>query len=342
MGRGYSIYGRQYYIDTPATYFCLLGVSLFYWIFGYIYSIGYPVYSEVSATPLWDAVCRLLPNKTITYVVGILLIAGGAFLIHRANYILVIIREKTYMPPLLYILFLSTNPSFFPFKSTSIGVFCLILALYQLFVSYHNPMSVGRAFNAALFIGIGSLLWVHILWFLPLFWLGMFNFKSLSLRTFLASLMGICTVYWFLLGWCLLRGDFSAFTIPFTAFAKISLFDMMGGRTIDWVIIILIGLFVLTASINIVTHEHEENIRTRQYLYFLISFFIVAFALFFLYESSSDEYFCVACVPASLLIAHMFAVRKGKKWYLFYHISTWLFIALTFIRLWNSSLSMVI
>lgn len=62
-----------------------------------------------------------------------------AFLLHRANYVLVLIREKTMLPFLFYVLFISTNPDFFPLKSTSVGVFCLILAIYQLFTTYHDP-----------------------------------------------------------------------------------------------------------------------------------------------------------------------------------------------------------
>jgi hypothetical protein len=67
------------------------------------------------------------------------LMFGGAFLLHRANYVLVLIREKTMLPFLFYVLFISTNPDFFPLKSTSVGVFCLILAIYQLFTTYHDP-----------------------------------------------------------------------------------------------------------------------------------------------------------------------------------------------------------
>lgn len=342
MKQRYSGYGRTYHIDTPATYICLAGVSLFYWVIGYIYSVGYPVYSEVAATPLWDAVCAILPNKAFTYLIGILLLVGGAFLIHRSNYVLAIIREKTYVPPLLYILLISTNPSFFPFKATSIGIFCLILAMYQSFTGYHDENSVYKSFNSALFIGIGSLLWVHILWFMPLFWLGMFNFKSLNIRTFLASLMGVTTVYWFLLGWCVLQGDFSAFSVPFAAFTKIRLISITVPRLIDWVIIFYIGIFVLFASVNIMTHVHEENIRTRQYLYFLISFFVVSFLLFFLYDSSSDEYFCISCLPASLLISHFFTVKKGKRVNALFYFSMGIFILLTLIRLWSFSSSMAI
>lgn len=338
----YSTYRKQYKFDSVLTYVAFASVTFFCWVIGYIYSIGYPVNSEVLATPLWEAVCNILPNKTTTYLIGILLMVGGAFLIHRSNYILIIIREKTYLPPLMYALFISTNPSFFPFKSTSLGIFCLILAIYQLFTSYHDEKAVNKAYNAAFFIGIGSLLWVHILWFLPLFWLGMFNFKSLSIRTFLASLLGIATVYWLLLGWCVLRQDFSAFTVPFVALTKVGFFGAVSPKLIDWVIIIYIGFFVLMASINIITHDHEENIRTRQYLFFLIIFFIVAFGLFFIYEQASDEFFCISCIPASILISHFFTIKRGRKRYILYYISTLIFILLIFIRLWNFSLSMVI
>ena len=113
--------------------------------------------------------------------------AGGAFLVHRVNYALMLIREKTLLPFLFYALLTSTNPDFFPLKSTSVGVFCLILALYQLFTSYHDPDATDKAYNASLISSIGSLLWIHILWFLPLFWLRMYNFRTLNIRTFVAA-----------------------------------------------------------------------------------------------------------------------------------------------------------
>lgn len=56
-------------------------------------SVGYPVYGEVTAPPLWNALCLVLPGKLFTYLIGFLLMAGGAFLVHRVNYALMLIRE---------------------------------------------------------------------------------------------------------------------------------------------------------------------------------------------------------------------------------------------------------
>ncbi|MDH6306957.1 putative neutral ceramidase superfamily lipid hydrolase [Parabacteroides sp. PF5-5] len=330
-----SAYGKSYNIDTPFIYICLLAVSLTFWVVGYVFSIGYPVYGGVLNTPLWNTVCNILPNKSIAYGIGLLLTAGGAFLIHRMNYILAIVREKTLFPFLFYVLLISTDPDFLPLKSTSVGIFCLILAMYQLFISYHETYAVGKAYNAALFMGIGSLFWVHILWFCPLFWVGMYNFKTLNTRTFLASLSGLVTIYWFLLSWCLFRQDFSPFTVTFAALLKIGYRPMTGISPLDWAMIGYVGFLTLISSVYILTHEHDDTLRSRQYLFFLIMSFFLSFFLFFIYEQSSDELLAICCMPISVLLSHFFTVRKGKKQYWSFNIFIFLYIILAFVRLWN-------
>ena len=331
----FSYYGHKYTITTSATYFYLVCACVFCWGISYVNSIGYPVYGEVTAAPLWNTLCLMLPGKFFTYLIGFILMGGGAFLVHRANYALMLIRKKTYFPFLFYALLTSTNPDFFPFKSTSIGVFCLILALYQLFTSYHSPEATNKAYNVSLIIAVGSLLWVHILWFLPLFWVGMYNFRALNIRMFVASLFGVLTVYWFVLGWCVWRQDFTAFTVPFISLFKIRALTVLGAGLIDWLQILLVAGLTLLASINIITHEYEDNLRTRQFLFFLIIMVLWSFGLFFLYEQSSEEFLEMACVPASILIAHFFTVNQGKYIFWLFHFSILLFIGLLIMRIWN-------
>ena len=335
-GSATSYYSRKYTIATPGTYAYILVGCMLCWITGYIYSVGYPVYGEVTASPLWNAICRVLPGKAFTYLIGLLLMAGGAFLLHRANYALVLIREKTLLPFVFYILFISTNPDFMPLKSASVGVFCLVLAIYQLFTSYHNPEAVGNAYNAALILGIGSLLWIHILWFIPLFWFGMYNFRSLNIRTLAASFLGVGTVYWFVFGWCVWQNDFTAFTLPFSTLFKIRFLMIDLAGWLDWIGVAYLVLLAVAASLNIVLHEYEDNLRTRQFLSFLIALTIWIFGLFVLYEQSSEELLEMVCMPVSILLAHFFTVLRGKYIFWLFHFTVVLFIALLFIRLWSS------
>ena len=334
MNNTYS-YSRRHTISGPATFACTLMACVACWIVSYLNSVGYPVYGEVTAPPLWNAICQVLPGKAFTYTIGMLLMFGGAFLLHRANYILVLIREKTLLPFLFYVLFISTNPDFLPLKSTSLGVFCLILAIYQLFTSYHDPHAKSNAYNTTLLIGIGSLLWVHILWFIPIFWIGMYNFRTLNIRTFLASLLGVGTVYWFLFAWCVWFRDFTPFTIPFAGLFKIRFLMATGIGLLDWIGIAAVALLTAVSAINIITHEYEDVLRTRQFLSFLIVLSVWAFALYFIYEQASEEFLETACVPASILIAHFFTVMRGRIIFWTFYSTIVLYFALLFLRIWN-------
>ena len=98
-------FSRRYELVTPVMAGCLLAVSLVCWITGYVRSLGFPIYEEVRAMPLWNAVCQHLQDKGMAYLTGAAGMCVCAFLIHRANYILILIREKTLLPVLLYMLF---------------------------------------------------------------------------------------------------------------------------------------------------------------------------------------------------------------------------------------------
>ncbi len=330
-----SSYTRRSNLSSLQTLLPILIACVVCWVVSFWYSVGYPVYGEVSATPLWNKICGILPGKAFTYIIGMLLMVGGAFLLSRANYVLVLIREKTKLPFLFYILFISTNPDFFPLKSTSVGVFCLILALYQLFTSYHDPEAREKAYNAALLLGIGSLLWIHLLWFLPLLWIGMYNFRTLTLRTFLASLLGGGTVYCFLLAWCLWKQDFSSFTIPFSVLFKVRFFSIGTVVLSEWISILIIALLTLVASLHIAIRDTENSLRSRQFLSFLMMMAVWAFGLYFLYEQVSEEFLETACVPASILAAHFFTTARGRIVTIAFYLIVFLLFASLAFRVWN-------
>lgn len=329
--------GRRYDLNTLSVTVYVSVVCIVCWVAGYLDSAGFPVYGEVTATPLWNSVCRILPGKGITYAIGLLFLIGGALLLHRANYVLGLIREKTQLPFLLYMLYISTNPGFFPLKSTSVGVFCLIFSIYLLFRSYHDEMAVHYAYKTALLIGFGSLLWVHLLWFVPLFWIGMYKFRTLNLRTFVASLFGLLTIYWFLFGWCVWMGDYTPFTVSFATLLHIDILSGHSTNPLDWMTILLITLLTIAASVNMWRYEYDDSLRTRQFLSFLMLFAVWSFGLFFLYEQASEEFLQVACVPASILTAHFFTVKRNKYTFWLFHFTVLFCLTFLFIRLWNFS-----
>lgn len=327
--------GRRYNLNTSAVTVYVSMICIACWIAGYLDSVGFPVYGEVTATPLWNAVCRILPGKGVTYIMGGTLLFGGAFLLHRANYVLGLIREKTLLPFLLFALYTSTNPDFFPLKATSLGVFCLILAIYLLFRSYNDETAVHNVYKMSLIIAVGSLFWVHLLWFIPLLWIGMYNFRTISPRTFAASLLGLLTVYWFVLGWCVWQSDFRPFTVSFAVLFRIDFLSFHSSHLLEWTTILFIVVLTLVSSVNLLKYEHEDSLRSRQYLSFLVLFAVWAFTLSLLYEQASEEFLQIACIPVSILTAHFFTVKRNKYTYWLFHFTVLYCVSFLFIRLWN-------
>ncbi|MDR0537938.1 MAG: hypothetical protein LBH04_07870 [Tannerellaceae bacterium] len=320
------------YINSAFNYVFLGVVSLLFWGAGYMESIGYPIYATATSTPIWEAVCRMSPSKEITYLSGVLLLFGGAFLIHQANYMLIIIRKKTYLPFLLYIIFISSSTVFFPLTPASVGIFCLIFAMSQTLSTYNNPRGILGIYNAALLIGIGSLLWIHILWFVPVFWWGMYSFKSLSLRTLLASLIGLGTVYWFLLGWCVFTDDYRYFLPSFTLLGKIALPHLSEIRLIDWLHLLCLLILALATVLHIIVNEYEENIRTRHFLFFIIAIGLVSFGFAIIYEQEAEKFLQVSCMPLAILAAHFFSTSRMKRIHWMYIFFISLFLLLSILR----------
>lgn len=327
-------YGKQV-IAGRRTYILIILLSIVCWAVGYVWNVGFPLLPDIYDMPLWKKFCEIIPNKETAYGIGLLLMFGAAFLILRMNYILGLIRQKTILPFLFFVLFISTNPAFFPLKSTSLGVFCLVLGMYELLISYHNTQTQTLAFNWAFLIGVGSLFWIHIIWFIPLFWFGMYHLRSLGIRSFLASLLGFFAIYWCMLGWCVWQKDFTLFTQSFPMLGRFKLVEI-GGEVWNWIPVCYMALLAFIASINILTQEYSDSLRARENLSFLIVFSIWAFLLYFLYDYTSEEFLVAFCIPTSILIAHFFTVRWNKWIRVLFYFTIGIFIAVLFIRIWNN------
>jgi hypothetical protein len=85
----------------------------------------------------------------------------------------------------------------FPSLEGSIVTLGLMASLLTLFTTYQNREATGWIYYTFLFLGLASLAKVHLFVFIPIYWVMMIIISNLSLRTFIASLFGLLTPYWF-------------------------------------------------------------------------------------------------------------------------------------------------
>jgi hypothetical protein len=335
MGGTYIRQNRPYNPGRPVIMLLIALISLSAWIVGFILSIGFPMAEESTATILWNIICKNIIDKRIAFGIGFVLMMSGAFLLHRMNYILALIREKTWLPFLIYIFLISTNLVFMPFRASSIGVFCLIISIYLLFTSYHIERSEKKAYNTALVLALGSLFWSHILWFIPVFWIGMYNFRAFKPRTFVASLLGLATVYWFVLGWCVWKNDFGLFTQLFSTITHFEFLALSDYGWIDLIPVFLVAIITIIASLNVLFYNYTDSIRSRQSLIFLVWLAAVTVVFMLIYNNSAEEFLQISCIPVSILTSRFFLVKRSRLTYGIFFFTLLVLTAYLFVRLWN-------
>lgn len=264
----------------------------------------------------------------------------SALLVMRMNSKNLLIRIYSRSVSVAFI-FLSCAAVFlFPSWSEGVVQLCCISALMLLYNSYQDKTAVDKAYYAFLLLGLACMLDAHVIFYLPLFWLMMVIIVySLSWRTFLASLLGLFTPYWFMTGWLMwkLKGNISAIVRQFSH-QDIFQFPLNFGTiplSMQLVIIFTTTLMII-GSLHFIHSSFRDKIRVRQiyYSFILLGFFSLALLVF----QPRNELACrMLIIASSPLIGHYWALTNSRiSNIIFILISTGL-ILLTVFNLWISS-----
>lgn len=297
---------------------------------------------------------RTLPI-TATYAVIVWLLAGligqgrwlqfacfvlSVYLMMQLNNENLLIRIYSRMVSVSYILL--SCAALFLFDSLSSAFFqpALIVSIFCLFKTYQDRSSAGWTYYTFLFLGLGSLLDVHALYLLPVFWLMMIlTVYSFSWHTFMASLLGIATPYWFTLAWYIWQGEgdlshwlqhfaeFTSLQLPFS-YSVLSLQHLL-------LIVFLVSLFLLGA-IHFVVTSYKDKIRVRQMYYSLIMLMIFSCISVALLPQLYHLTFHIMIISVSPIIGHFMALTSSRLTNILFFVLAAVTLFLTSMNLWIS------
>ena len=192
-------------------------------------------------------------------------------------------------------------------------------SLYFLFKSYQQSKSASYLFHAFVFIGMGSLLFPQLIFFVPVFWIGAYSFQSLHPKSFFASLIGWSVPYWFLLGYAYLSGHMDLFYQPFLELVNFRSI-LFGFRPWELATIGYILLLYMVSSSHCLIAGYEDKIRTRSYLHFLIFLNFCIFVYIGLQPALYPHLFSLLLIGTSILIGHLFVLTNSRSSNLFFII----------------------
>lgn len=227
----------------------------------------------------------------------------------------------------------------FPSLHGNFTQLCIVASYLILFHSYQDKTSAGLIYYGFLCIGLASLTFVHILYFVPFLWILMLTYlQSFSLRTFLASLMGIITPYWLGVCWLVYQDNFSLFIdhlVPLVEFHTPFDFNLLNnGQTAAFTFVILLTLI---GTIHYWRTYYLDKIRTRQLfgIFIWIDFLTIAFIC--LQPQYYDPLIRILIINTSPLIGHFIALTHTKITNITFYLLCITVLLLTGYNLWMSS-----
>ena len=328
-------YRRKSNFSSKFLFAFVLLVCIASWGIAYEASVGFPLNNHQSPTFLWIKMSGLLHNKEAAYSIGILLLFAGAFIIRHVTYNLSLIAERTRVPFLVYLLLSMQIVAVYPISPASVGVIPVIYAFYQLMSNYRSYNVKAEVFKGSFVISFVSLFWVDVLWLYPVFWMGMYLLIPSNFRTYMASFVGIITVYWGLLGWCVWTKDFSPFVHVVNTLTNISAIHLPYFLWVDWACIIFLLILTIMAFSYIMVQFQNNTQKGRQILKLLVLLSFCTLLLSLILPESSPGFLLITCFPISIIMSRVLMLKKGKSIRVTFYTSLIIIILLQTIRLWS-------
>lgn len=204
----------------------------------------------------------------------------------------------------------------FTLVSTRVSIACItfLMAISVVLYSYQNRLSMGRTFYTFALVSLGSIFEIHILYYVPIFWLTMaFYLQTMSWRTFFASILGVVAPYWFVA-----LGLFFVDTPVMLAnhFAQLVAIPMppnylilSPGQLLSacWIVVM-----VVTGAVHFVRTSFLDSIRIRMIfnMFMLVSVFSIL--LLVVMPQHFDIFIRVLVIVASPLIAHFISLTHTR------------------------------
>lgn len=250
-----------------------------------------------------------------------------------------LLRVRSQMTPALFALLTSAMFFLHPLQDGSFVACCMLASYYLLFGAYQQSLAITPLFHAFLFIGIGSLFFPQMLYFVPFYlWYSSLHLRALTWRTFWAAMTGILLPYWFMAGYYLYLGDFAPFLSHIRELSTFqpldhtnkSCWNLLRISSVSYVV-----FFSLIGILHYVRTSFNDKIRTRMYLYILMSQEILITVLLLLQPVHFNILAGLLVMNSVPFISHYFALTHSRFSYILFILLILGFIALAAINLWT-------
>lgn len=272
------------------------------------------IFGEIHKVPVLDHLVAMLIMMLISYT----LIRIGV----RDQ----LLQERSLMPTIFFILFSAAFPQAREVSPVLTGSLFYLLCFAILFETQENPPDTLTIFSASLFLALGSMFCLKLIWFVPLIWVSLSTLRPVTWRELLYPAVAYALLILFLFTWYWgIMGNGAAYVTLMSDNLKFT-----GSlESYHFSVYIYYGYFMLLVAIAS-THmvSRFQTMKTMaQNIYQVMFYMFLAGILFFIFIARFDPTALVfIAIPVSFVLSNYFHHSKKSSW--IHELAMWILVGL--------------
>lgn len=191
--------------------------------------------------------------------------------------------------------------------------FCLVSFLILFFSCYQYRKAQGVMLYAFMMIGVASLFFKQMLFFVPLLWvLTNSCMVTLNARIWLSSLFGIGLPYLFVFTYYMIAGTPFAEQTLMANWEFCRAFSFTGVSTTLIVSFLSTSLLSLVGIVHLLREGHKDKVRTRMMYQTFIFIALFAIIMSLIQPQHIAIYIAIQLLSTSAMLGHFFAMTDTK------------------------------
>ena len=249
---------------------------------------------------------------SLTLIGGFLLCALAVYLMAELNNRFALLRISSRMLSSSLVMLCAATSMLHHLSPSHLMLICAVASYFPMFASYQRPYATTRIFLEFLFVGLASYLFPQVLYLIPFYWIVQAMLRAMTFRSWVASLLGIITPYWFLVTYAYITNDLQLFTDHFNDIITVEMpsYSMLSLKQI------MVGafslVFFLLGSWDFYQKKHFDKTRIRCNYYAVSLLGAVSFVWLLLQPQYFNLIIPFCLVHTSMLGGHFIALSYGK------------------------------
>jgi hypothetical protein len=301
--------------NQPYSILLLPLITLGLWLNSFLHPLAYPFFKGEDSMILYQPIQMLLGNSpfvsTITALVFIILLA---FLVLKLNQQYAFIRVRTFLPSYLFVIITSGLHELHAMHPVYPAALFLILAIDRIFNTYDKEQIHSNAFDSGIFLAIGSLFYLNLIFFFPILWIGFIILKpNVNWREYVLTTIGFILPWLAAIGFYLGTGRYDELVQTLESnitFHQIFLRDHLPIQIYGGFLILL----TLFGSFFLLSQFDGKKISSRRYFKTFFWIFLISVILVIANPAVSQEIIILLAIPLSYLISNYLIFMKRQVW----------------------------